>query len=216
VSLDRRQRIEESSSDSSLSAVIAEIELVTSEEVSYSDWYEMDEEDMPDYSGIYESFSALFEAKRYADLIHLGRFLLEKAAAQLEMDDESGSISSQISDCMEVVAKAFELSDLPVHQKVLSAIELIREDEYDLTDDIRGFINRSHPESEWSKVADSLFGKDKEGKNTIGSSSDADLLDNADWIEMALERSGRGDEAIAFAHRLAEKQNRDLPYISLL
>ncbi len=129
MSLDRRQRIEESSSDSSLSAVIAEIELVTSEEVSYSDWYEMDEEDMPDYSGIYESFSALLEAKRYADLIHLGRFLLEKAAAQLEMDDESGSISSQISDCMEVVAKAFELSDLPVHQKVLSAIELIREDE---------------------------------------------------------------------------------------
>lgn len=216
VYLDRRQRIEESSSDSSLSAIIAEIEQVTSEEVSYSDWYEMDEEDMPDYSGIYESFSALLETKRYADLISLGQILLEKAAAQLEMDDESGSINSQISDCMEVVAKAFELLDLPVHQKILSAIELIREDEYELTDDIRGFINWSYSKPEWSKVADSLLGKNKGEIVNVGSSSDGDLLYYANWIEMALERSGRGDEAIAFAHRLAEEQNRDLPFISLL
>jgi len=216
VYLNRRQRIEESSSDSSQSAIIAEIELVTSEEVSYSDWYEIDEEDMPDYSGIYESFSALLEAKRYADLISLGHILLEKSAAQLEMDDESGSISSQISECIKVVAKAFERSDLPVHQKILSAIELIKEDEYDLTDDIRGFIHCSDNKSEWSKVADCLLGKNKGEREDGESSSEGDLLYYADWIEMALKRSGRSDEAIEFARRLAEEQNRDLPFISLL
>lgn len=216
VYLDWRERIEKNSSEISLAAVIAEIERVTSQKISYSDWYGMDEEDVPDYSGIYESLSALLEAKRYPDLISLGLTLIQKATAQVEMDDTSGSVSSQISDCMRVVAQALALSDLPVHQKLLSAIEVTLADEYYLTDDIRRFIKRSHPESEWSKVADSLLLKNIGKTEKTGSFSDTFLMSYTDWTLMALERSGRVDEAIAFARRLADEHNRDLLFISLL
>jgi hypothetical protein len=55
--LDRRQKIAHASRESSIAAIIAEIDEVTSQEVEYSDWYEMNGDNIPDYSGIIESLT---------------------------------------------------------------------------------------------------------------------------------------------------------------
>ncbi|PWR76338.1 SWIM zinc finger domain-containing protein [Methanospirillum stamsii] len=216
VYLDRRQKMEKSSPESSIDAIIAEIDEVTSEELDYSDWYDMDEDDAPDYSGILESFNVLLEEKRYADLIRLGLILLQKANHQVEMDDENGTISSRIYDCIAVVAEAIESSDLPQYQKLLYAIEFLQADEYSLADDIRDFFNRSHPESEWSKVADKLLKEQNSKKIKEGYPPSYRKKSQADWIEMALEKSGRTNEAIGFSRILAEKEGRILEFIELL
>lgn len=214
--LDRRQKINQTSQESSISAIVAEINEVTSQEVEYSDWYEMDEDNMPDYSGILESFTGMFDSGRYGEIIELGLILLQKGGEQVEMDDESGTISSQIEECIGVVAKALKKSDLPIHQRILSAIELIQTDEYTLTDEIRDFINIEHPGQEWSLVADILL--EQRNRTTIVKEAQSihKLKSLEDWIEIALERSGRVDEAIQFLKQLAEEENRYLPLIKLL
>jgi uncharacterized Zn finger protein len=214
--LDRRQKLDQASPDSSLAAIIAEIDDVTAQEYDYSDWYKMDEADEPDYSGILESFTVLLEGKRYADLITLGLILLKKAKEQVEMDNERGSISSQITQCMAVVAEALKLSGHPLHQNLVSAIEFIQNDEYALTDDILGFVNGVHPPTEWSAVADILLKERRSNATENHYRSDQNPSSYADWIEIALERAGRVDEAIEFSKHLAEEENRNLPFIKLL
>jgi len=164
--LDRKQKMDHASPDSLITTIIAEIEDVTSQEIEYSERYKAGDGNCPDYSGIIESFSVLLEAKKYADIITLGLILLQKAHEQVEMDDDCGSISSQITECMAIVAEALELSDLPIYKKLLSAIEFIQADEYSLTEDILDFFNESHPASEWSNVADILL--EERSKNATG------------------------------------------------
>ena len=212
--IDRRQKLDQDSPDSSIKSIIAEIEEVTSQEFEYSDWYESD--DIPDYSGILSIFTALLESKRYTDIFTLGLILLQKAQQHVEMDDESGSISNQISECMTVVAEALDVSDLPIHQNLLSAIELIENDEYSLTEDILDYFNQSHPALEWSIVADTLLDRRSTIEMKGVKLSDTNLHALQDNIEIALERANRLDEAIAFSKHLAEEEQRHLPYIKLL
>ncbi len=214
--LDRKQKMDHASPDSLITTIIAEIDEVTSQEIEYSEWYEAGDGNCPDYSGIIESFSILIETKKYTDIITLGLILLQKANNQVEMDDDCGSISSQVTECMTMVAEALALSDLPIYRKLLSAIEFVQTDEYSLTEDILDFFNESHPASEWSKVADILLGE--QGKNATGKTHQSHqyTYSPADWIEIVLERAGRVDEAIAFSKHLADKENRNLPFIALL
>lgn len=214
--LDRKQKMDHVSPDSLITTIIAEIEDVTSQEIEYSEWYEAEDGNCPDYSGIMESFSVLSEAKKYTDIITLGLILLQKANKQVELDDDCGSISSQITECMTIVAEALALSDLPVHKNLLSAIEFVQADEYSLTEDILDFFNESHPASEWSNVADILL--EERSKNVTGETHQSyqNSYSPADWIEIALERAGRVDEAIAFSKNLAEEESRNLPFIALL
>ncbi|MBN1167184.1 MAG: hypothetical protein JXA44_08670 [Methanospirillaceae archaeon] len=176
----------------------------------------MDDDNMPDYSGILESFSGLLDMRRSDDIVGLGLILLKSGSVQVEMEDESRSISSQIEECMALVAKALKKSELPVYQRLLIAIELIQTDEYSLASEILDFINLKHPESDWSQVANILLKKRIQGlSGEEGSTYHAQKI-LADWIEIALERSGRTDGAVLFSTQLAEEENRYLPLIKLL
>ena len=212
--LNQEERMTMNPLETTIRSLKRQIDQVTSEEYEYDDW--SNENEAPDYSGIKKGFIHLLTKGEYDVILDLGKDLFEKGTAQAEMDDERGSIGSQIEECMDIVIKASIKSDKPRTERLLYAIDLCLIDEYRLIN-IEPVVSQTFSKEDWSKVADILM--DRIGTfpdNSSPSAYNYERAKAAKWIDRALEKSSRGSERKKFAESEAEHNGRYLPYVNLL
>ena len=161
----------------------------------YWDWRHGDG-DLPDYSLVEEYFGRLAKAGSWEVLMELGDELKRRALEQEERsDDEDGEISSQVSDCLDVVARAVMASDLDPVEKVKWEKKIHSEDEYCVTENMEvSYLDALETDKAgWSSVADYLLGKDRE----VYEVGETGWRGSPKEIVTTLERAGRTEEAIS-------------------
>ncbi len=159
----------------------------------------------PDYDGVRQRFEKLLAAAEYDALLDLGRELLDLGTAQVEQSNDEGETAVAIRDCLAVAAKAVPLSGRDPVDQLVSCIDLILADEYDLADPFAEVIDQSYPKKVWSAVADRLRARAGGATRRDDDFSGRYARKRADgWVTLALERAGRGDEALAFLEAEAE------------
>ena len=165
-----------------------------------------DEGYVPDYSRVRDHLEVLL-TKGYADeVITLGRRLLEAGTRQVEMSDDEGETSQEISSCLNVVFLALSRSSLSSAEQMVWAVDAELSDEYDLCEGAEVFWQQEHAAADWHSLAEELvrhLDQHKREKDDDGSSSKyrRDRLTN--WLILALEKSGRHEEVIPLCEREA-------------
>jgi uncharacterized Zn finger protein len=160
---------------------------------------------VPDYDGVRQRFEKLLAAAEYDALLDLGRELFDLGTAQVEQSNDEGETATAIHECLAVAAKAVPLSGRDPADQLVFCIDLILADEYDIADPFAEVTDRSYPKKVWSAVADRLrarVGDDPRRDDDFSGRYARKKKDR--WIALALERAGRGDEALAFLEAEAE------------
>lgn len=185
-----------------------------------SGWYDYweakhDRCEMPDYSLVKEYFSLIAKSGDLQSLMTLGEELKRKAFSQAEQSrDESGEVSFQVSSCMDIVADAVQSSDIDPLEKVKWLREIQSGDDYGVLESMRVKPVESLRTDErgWSKVADYLLCKDAKHAVRDKSSWRGDIRE----IVMALEKSGRENEAVAILQGEPDNERYQYELIDLL
>jgi len=193
--------------DQTVKKLRQEIESLTAEPGWSNAWN--DESNIPDFSNIAEHMNTLLENGYTDELLDLGKFLLQKGTDLVEMSDDDGDTSEEISICLETVFRALHLSSLSRVEQMVWAVDAELEDNYDLCGEGAGrFWSHKFEENEWNQLADTLIPRLKRYSPPGNSSSHSrdyhrDQLTNK--IIHALKNAGRMEEVIALCKKEAEK-----------
>src|SRR5262249_4364655 len=107
-----------------------EIARVTRERADYDAWHGGGP--LPDDSGIKRRLEQLVELGQADAVLELGRELFEEGKQQVEEGHDEGETASELTDCLGVVFRAVLRSSRAGSEKLLYAIDLCLEDDYDL------------------------------------------------------------------------------------
>jgi uncharacterized Zn finger protein len=163
---------------------------------------------VPDYSRVKERMEALLTQGHADEVMDLGKELLEAGSRQVEMSDDEGELGEEISDCLSVACDALHECSLDGADRILWAINVKLEDEYDLCHGLNAFWAREHSAEDWSLVADVLLNRLKEflpGREESRSSESYRRDALSDWVITALENSLRQDEIIPLCEQEAPR-----------
>lgn len=162
----------------------------------------------PDYSRVRDRLRALLEAGHADEVLALGGEILEAGTEQVEESDDEGETAAEIAQCMDVVFQALPQTSLPPAEQLLWAVKADLNDEYDFCVGARAFFDRKHAASDWDAVAGKLtrlLEEQKPAKGDNSYSTDYRRDDLTDWLIMALEKAGRGEEIIPLCEREARR-----------
>ncbi|MEO6162551.1 MAG: SWIM zinc finger family protein, partial [Candidatus Binatia bacterium] len=161
---------------------------------------------IPDYAPVRERLNRLLSSG-YADaVVEVATELLDAGTEQIEMSDDEGETAEEIASCLDVAFKALACSSLPPARRLLWAIEMELEDQFELCRGAHIFLAAKHGAKDWSVAADALverLGKNPATRDRASSGHyQRDRLTH--WIIVALEKSGRRDEVIPLCEREAD------------
>ena len=186
-----------------------------------SGWYDYWEAkkgrcELPDYSLVKEYFSLIAEsASGSQPLMELAEELKRKAFNQAERSrDECGDISSQVSACMDIAAKAVLESDLDPVEKVKWMEHIRSNDDYCVLDymEVKDVEAMRTDKKGWSRIADYYLGKDK----TVTVVGETGYRGSIHEISVALEKAGRSEEAISLLREEPDDERYQTELIDLL
>jgi len=186
-----------------------------------SGWYDYWEAkkgrcELPDYSLVKEYFSLIAEsANGLQPLMELAEELKRKSFSQAERSrDEYGNISSQVSACMDVAAKAVLTSALDPIEKVKWMESIRSKDDYCVLDymEVETVEAMRTDKNGWSKIADYYLGKDKK-VTVVGETGYRGSIHE---IAVALERAGREEEAISLMKTEPEDERYQKELVDML
>lgn len=192
-----RQQLSSGDVNSLINRLRENIRDITDEPAWQNHWD--DEGHIPDYSKIRVKLEALLEAGYPDDVLDLGKELIELGSRQVELSNDDGATSIELSNCMPVVVKALEQSSLSITDRLIFAIDVVLEDNYDVFNDFFVYIRGNHTKSQWSDVADKLLIRLEQLKP---SSAERDFSRDykrdrlTDMIIYAFEQSGRKSEIV--------------------
>ncbi len=165
-----------------------------------SGWYDYWEAkkgrcELPDYSLVKEYFGLIAKSGGWKELKELAEELKRKAFNQAERSrDEYGNISSQVSACMDIAAKAVMEGGLDPVEKLKWYRDIRSCDDYCVLD-----YMEVNPEDAiladkkgWGRIVDYLLGKDKQ-YTVVGETGYRGSIHE---IAVALEKAGREAEAV--------------------
>jgi uncharacterized Zn finger protein len=189
-----------------VAAVRKEIHELSSEPAWRNHWN--DEGYVPDYSRVKDRLESLLSKGHAAEVVILGKELLEAGTEQVEMSHDDGETGNEISSCLEVVLRALPQSSLSPVEQMLWVIDAELEDEYDLCYGSESFWKKKWKASDWSAVADILIErlntlKTEKGEDGFSRDYRRDGLTN--WIIRAFENSDRHEEIIPLCEQEAVK-----------
>ncbi|MDO8871698.1 MAG: SWIM zinc finger family protein [Methanoregula sp.] len=179
-------------------ALLTDIDNISSEE-AYSNLLN-DGYHIPDYSQVRERMELLM-TRGYPDaVVDAGSILIRKGSVQIQQSDPDDCDTVwEISSCMDLVFKALQCSNRPDHERIIFAIRVKLDDEFDICDDhTSNFLKKDYPGSEWGLVADRLFLQLGDLKyNTETGEPDSSYYRDClvGWIVTALDHAGREQEA---------------------
>ncbi|MFH1351878.1 MAG: hypothetical protein ABII26_13245 [Pseudomonadota bacterium] len=173
----------------------------------YQDYWNDDQEDLPDYSRVRERLEALMNQGHAEEVLSLGKELLEAGTNQVGMSHDGGHLSWSIGECMEIVFKALPRSGLSTAEQMLWAVEAELVDKYSLCDTgLEGFWKIKRSKADWAILAEKLLErlrtfKPKKGDDAYSIKYLRERL--TDWIVESLQMAGKIDEAIALSEKEA-------------
>jgi uncharacterized Zn finger protein len=157
------------------------------------------EGEVPDYSGLQRLLKNLVERGQADAVAELGRGLLRDGLEQVGQSDDEGETAGALARCLGVVFRAVAGSSLTARDKLLYAIDAVLQDDYDVCDGAGEILDAEWAPADWSAVADELARRLRaQGRPNLTEFSDRYRRDRlSNWLIRALERAGRGDEALA-------------------
>jgi uncharacterized Zn finger protein len=200
-----------------------EIRRVTGEFIWRNHW--TGEGSTPSYETILRRLERLLELGHPDKVVSLGRLLIVLGTEQAANARDHGETASELRSCLPVFFEALQRSSLEPARKLLMAIDLYLEDEYDFFDGAADpVLDAEHRPEDWSAVADELAkrlrvstaaeeGDDDEPRD-FGSSYRRDQASH--WLAQALTQAGRGDEVLALYEQEAERTNSYERVVKLL
>ncbi len=204
--LQGRQNLSKGSVKRVVNAVRKEIHELSSRQAWINHWN--NEGYVPDYSRVKNQLESLLANGHADEVIGLGKELLEAGIKQVEMSDDEGETSIEISSCLDIVFLALPQSSLSVVDQMLWVIDAELKDHYDLCYGSESFWENEQKASDWSVVADKLFqrlSEFKTAKDDDNFSKDYQRDRLSDWIIQALENAGRREEIIPICEQEAVK-----------
>lgn len=162
----------------------------------------------PDYSEIRIKLETLLKAGHADEVLILGKELIELGNQQIEESHDDGETATEIEECMPVIVKALEQSSMAKADKLVSAVDVVLKDDYDVFNAFGEYLDRRHTKADWNTLADRLLkqlGKMKHSgvKNDFHRNYTRDRLSG--WIIHALEQAGRNEEVIPLCEVEAQK-----------
>jgi uncharacterized Zn finger protein len=163
---------------------------------------------IPDYSRVKNQLESLLANGHADEVISLGKELLEAGIKQVEMSDDEGETSIEISSCLDIVFLALPQSSLSAVDQMLWVIDAELKDHYDLCYGSESFWENEQKGSDWSIVADKLIQRLNEFKtvkddDNFSKHYQRDRL--SDRIIQALENASRNEEIIPICEQEAVK-----------
>ena len=166
-----------------------------------SGWYDYWEAkkgrcELPDYSLVKEYFALIAKFGGWKELKELAEELKRKAFNQAERSrDEYGNISSQVSECMDIAAKAVLEGELDPIEKLMWYRDIRSCDDYCVLDymEVKPEDDIRADKKGWGRIADYLLGKDKQ-YTVVGETGYRGSIHE---IAVALEKAGREVEAVS-------------------
>ena len=174
--------------------LLAEIDSITDEDP----WIEYSSHGIPDYSGVIMKMNALLSRGHFDEIIEIGEVLLRKGTRQIEMVDDEGETTDQITAGMDIVFAALAASSRPAHEKILYAIDAELEDEYGVCEGAGIVLGEDHPGEEWSIAADRLLRRLKGGDRPEAADDYISKYRRRHLVSMAvmaLDKASRHDDA---------------------
>jgi uncharacterized Zn finger protein len=163
---------------------------------------------VPDYSRVKDRLESLLANGHADEVIALGKELLETGIAQVEMSDDEGETSIEISSCLDIVFLALPQSALSAVDQIFWVIDAELKDNTDVCYGSESFWESEQKASDWSVVADKLIQRLNEFKSARDDdnfSKDYQRDRLSDWIIQALENAGRHEEIIPICEQEAVK-----------
>ncbi|MFP3983897.1 MAG: SWIM zinc finger domain-containing protein [Desulfurivibrionaceae bacterium] len=179
------------------SSLLKEIEEVTSEPAWYDPWN--DEGDLPDYTRLRKQFISLVEAGYADQVVDLGRVLWKRGKEAVEQSDDEGHTAWHISECLDTVFKAVTLSSLSQSEQLFYIVDILIEDEFELSRSGEWYINNEiYTEEDWDQTAEALQRRlsDMPAPRKDVFAEKYKRVRVMDWLTVALEKSGRQDEIV--------------------
>lgn len=212
------------------------LEQARSTRSSYRGWDDDDDAgDLPDYAGIKDRLERLLAQGRADDVIAFGEELIQSAARQIEaMDEVDDEVISDARDCLRVVFQAMPRGSDPLDAQLLTVIDWVRADHYDLCLHADEFLEQAADPAAWGRVADQLIKRlappPERAERSVtrmvwGAVARApherwwhsrERTELAEWAATALKRAGRGEEVIGLWMREAEQNGSYVPLVQQL
>ena len=162
----------------------------------------------PDYSRVRKLLAQLVESGHADEVVALGKEMLAAGEEQVETSNDNGETAEEITACLEIIFEALLQSTLPVVERMLWAIEAELNDQYGLCNGLSIFWKQEFSTTDWEKLVlkmkDQLteFAESKSDDSKNHACYQRDRL--TDWLVLALEKTGKIDEAIAICEHEAE------------
>ena len=121
----------------------------------YDPWDRDGYDEVPDYSSVLEYFKILDELGAWKELMELGEKLKKRGNRQASESRDEGEISSQVSECMDVVVRSvMSKGDMDALEKVKWEERLLEKDDYCILHDMKASWRTSLKASkaDWERV----------------------------------------------------------------
>ena len=189
-----RQQLISGKSETLVLSLRKEIEAVSGEPGWGNHWD--DDGFTPDYSGIIRKLEGLLKSGYINEVLGLGHELIVSGSSQVEESNDEGETAMEVESCMPVIVEALERSTLDDVDKLVWALDVVLDDQYDLCSEFGKYLHQEHPQSAWDRFADLLLTRLHKFNSTTAEILyyKRDQLSN--WTIHALEQSGRKAEII--------------------
>ena len=173
----------------------------------------------PDYSSIKKKLENLLEAGYADEVLTLGQELVSTGIRQISESHDEGETEMEVAACMPVIVKALDQSSLDPVEKLSWALNAELEDQFEVCEAFAEYLQRRHPTSAWSALADRLLVRLKDMKpfnaeHGFSSRFERDRL--GDWAIHALDRAGRKDESLMLCKSETQKTGNYERLVGLL
>lgn len=174
----------------------------------------------PDYSRVRKLLALLVDNGHADAVVGLGKEIMAAGEEQVEASHDEGETAAEITACLEIVFKALVQSTLPVVERMLWAIGAELNDQFGLSIGLKKFWEQEFAKKDWEELAqrlkDQLAGliDSEPGDSLKHACYQRDYLSN--WLVLALQKTGKFDEAVALCEREAEKNNNYTRLVRIL
>ena len=161
----------------------------------YDPWARGGHDELPDYSSVLEYFKILDEQDAWKELMELGEKLKKRGNKQASESHDEGAISTQVSECMDVVVRSvMSKADMDALEKVKWEERLLEKDDYCILHDMKASWRTSLKASkaDWERVCAYQLAKYEKTDKTHPYYLETALND----VVAGLENTGRFDRAV--------------------
>ncbi|MEX1257140.1 MAG: hypothetical protein WEG36_05935 [Gemmatimonadota bacterium] len=164
------------------------------------------EREIPDYQPLQRRLEGLAQSGHFDEVVSIGRELIRRGIEQVGRADDEGDTAIALNDCLPVVFDAVVRSSLSGFEKLLFAVDALLEDDYEVVGSAADpVLDADYPPADWSRVADALADRLKEGDRSVAAGWRGSVRSFArdyerdritDMRVRALEYAGRSSEGL--------------------